>query len=128
MYSENGLITLFGGCWRALGFKKWNDIFSLYSQAVDSQDFPGFLTEKIPAERGYSKKLIDNALIYDILESQKWPGNVRDLERCLKNAVLFSDGQNLTKVDILKAINDTNSSSILNENTADPDKKNEKIK
>ncbi len=49
MYSENGLITLFGGCLRVLGFKKWRDIFSLYSQAVDSQDFPGFLTEKITA-------------------------------------------------------------------------------
>jgi len=86
------------------------------------------LAKKIPLEKGYSKKTIEDDSVYNILENQLWLGNVRELEKCLKNAVLFSEGQYLNENDIISAINSTISSSTVKETKSDIIKINEKKK
>lgn len=47
------------------------------------------------------------------IESHSWPGNVREMENCIKRAVIMADGNQITREDIgLNAISDENLESL----------------
>ena len=79
-----------------------------FARVVRKAPFFGAFVQRFATEQNRGNmNLADDAI--RAIEAHAWPGNIRELENCIKRAVIMADGWQITREDIgLQTADDEN--------------------